>query len=82
MTKFRISKELKNDVLEFLNSYMGYKEVLEILNDPEKLVLTEKEINSIIVLLGNFRLGEVFQIVERFRAETEEVVDDAPDSQH
>lgn len=81
MSNFKISKELKDEVLNFLNSYMGYKEVLDILNDPEKMILTEKEINSVIVLLGSFRLGEVFQIVDRFRSETEEITEDAPDPQ-
>ena len=67
--------------MEFLNSYGGYKKALDVLNDPEKSVLTEDDINSVIVLLGTFRLGEVYQLVERFRTEVVEVKDDASDPQ-
>ena len=81
MANFKITQELKAEVLEFLNSYGGYKKALDVLNDPEKSVLTEDEINSVIVLLGAFRLGEVYQLVERFRTEVVEVKDDASDPQ-
>ena len=81
MANFKITQELKAEVLEFLDSYGGYKKALDVLNDPEKSVLTEDEINSVIVLLGTFRLGEVYQLVERFRTEVVEVKDDASDPQ-
>ena len=81
MANFKITQELKADVLEFLNSYGGYKKALDVLNNQEKSELSEDEINSVIVLLGTFRLGEVYQLVERFRTEVIEVQDDSTNPQ-
>jgi hypothetical protein len=66
---YEITKELRETVLLFLNSYGGYKECLEILENEEKIEFTEDEINKVLNLLGVFRLMDTFQIVERFKIE-------------
>jgi len=66
---YEITKELRGDLSLFLNSYGGYKECLEILENEEKLEFTEEEVNKILNLLGAFRLMETFHIVERFKIE-------------
>ena len=66
---YEIAKELRDDLTTFLNSYGGYKECLEILEDEEKLGFTEEEVNKILNLVGAFRLMDVFHIVERFKIE-------------
>lgn len=66
---YEMTKELRETVLLFLNSYGGYKECLEILENEEKNEFTEEEINQILNLLGVFRLMETFHIVERFKIE-------------
>jgi hypothetical protein len=82
MSKFKISNVLREDIQEFLNSYGGYQKALEALNKAESGEISEEEINSVISLLGTFKLGEVYHLVERFRLEVEEIAPDgAPDTQ-
>lgn len=66
---YEITKELRENILEFLNGYGGYGECLEILENEEKIEFTEDEINKILNLLGVFRLMDTFHIVERFKIE-------------
>jgi hypothetical protein len=66
---YEITKELRETVLTFLNGYAGYKECLEILENSEKNEFSEEEINSVLNLLGTFRLMDAFHLVERFKIE-------------
>jgi hypothetical protein len=76
MSKFKIGNVLREDIQEFLNSYGGYQKALEALNRAENGEISEEEINSVISLLGTFKLGEVYHLVERFRLEVEEITPD------
>ena len=64
---YEIAGELRNETLSFLESYGNYKDCLEILKNEEKKDFTEDEINMILNLLGTFRMGDVYHVVEKFR---------------
>jgi hypothetical protein len=68
-TNYEITKELREASVEFLNTYANYGKCLESLKNGEKNSFTEDEVNEILNLLGNFRLRDVFHIVERFKVE-------------
>jgi len=64
---YEITKELREETLSFLENYGDYRECLEILGNEEKKDFTEDEINKILNLLGTFRMGDVYHVVEKFR---------------
>lgn len=64
---YEIAGELRKETLSFLENYGNYKECLEILRNTEKNDFSEEEINTILNLLGTFRMGDVYHIVEKFR---------------
>jgi len=67
--RYELTKELRATVAEFLSKYFNYEENLEKLRNEKKIEFTEEEVNSILNLLGSFRLRDVFHIVERFKIE-------------
>jgi hypothetical protein len=69
MENYEITKELRESVLDFLTNYENYEKNLELLKNQEKTEFSEEEINSLLNLLGKFRLSEIYQLVERFRIE-------------
>lgn len=64
---YEIAGELRNETLSFLENYGNYKDCLEILKNEEKKDFSEDEINMILNLLGTFRMGDVYHVVEKFR---------------
>lgn len=78
---YEITKELKTSLSEFLNSYAGYKECLNLIEDDKKTDFSEDEINQILNLLGTFRLMDSFHLVERFKIEVTPLKDSVDEEQ-
>jgi hypothetical protein len=69
MSNYDITKELKESTLDFVTNYADYGKILELLRDQDKNEFTEDEVNSILNLLGTFRVMDVYPLIERFRIE-------------
>lgn len=82
MTKnYEITKELRSDLIEFLDGYANYGKCLEILKNEEKKDFTEEEVNQVLNLLGIFRLMDSFHMVERFKIEVTSLKSQESDEQ-
>lgn len=80
MQKFKITNELRKDLTDFLQNYGGYKRVLDNLLDPEKTEMSLEEANEMVSLIGNFRLGDAYHLVEKFKTDIFEVKTDSKDA--
>ena len=78
---YEITKELRATLSEFLNSYCGYRECLNLIENEEKSEFNEEEVNQILNLLGAFRLMDTFHIVERFKIEVTPLKDSVDEEQ-
>ncbi len=69
MSNYDITQELKESTLDFITNYADYGKILELLRDNDKKEFTEDEVNSVLNLLGTFRVMDVYPLIERFRIE-------------
>lgn len=67
--KYKLTKEFKLDLINFLSNYLKYEEILNKLRDDTKDEYSEEDVNDILNLIGSFRLHDVYFLVERMKAE-------------